>query len=89
MKIETTGLPVGIIEFAKTLAASAKGNGIKSFTTKIELDRDMYDLDRSFNGNLTINFSAKDGRGRPCDNLSVSLDTHLTQSIVYTPESCS
>lgn len=89
MEIKTTDIPDGCIEFAKELAASAKKQGIRSFSTKLTLDRDVYDLNKNFRGDLTVHFSSKDGRGRPCDNLSITIETTLTQSIVNNPESSS
>jgi hypothetical protein len=89
MKIETTKIPDGCINFAKELAESATKHGIKSFSTKLTLDSDIHGFDGSFRGDLTIHFSSKDGRGRPCDNLSIRVETTLIKNIVSTPESCS
>ena len=43
--------------------------------------------DRRVRGEAVIHFADKDGRGRPCRNLSVVFDAHIEHAIVSTEES--
>ncbi len=88
-KLVPTELPENHVEFAKELAEAAKKHGIEEFTLEYKPKFDMDDTALTFWGKLKVLFSAKDGRGRPANNLSVVYETQLKHVISETPESMS
>ena len=83
-------IPESHIEFANAVAALAKQNHIAKFELKYD-PHDEYDKGqpwgRQVRGEAVIRFSDKDGRGRPCRNLSIEFEARHSHSIVSTPES--
>ena len=80
-------IPGAALEFAKEIAAIAKSHDIKSFTMTVRLHSAVGE--QRFHGDLRTRYSAYDGRGRPCDNLSVEVDTVVRHDISSTPSSSS
>ena len=90
MKIEMPEVPENHIEFAKAVKKAADEFGIEKLSvTYRPAFENRLELDRRFNGDMKIHYSSVDGRCRPASNLSIELDTRLTQTIIHTPESCS
>lgn len=85
-KFDAPEIPETYSLFAKEVAEIAKKHGIQSFSMDFEPDY-RQQVSYSIHGKLRINFSAKDGRGRPADNLSITLETSLLMTISETPES--
>lgn len=85
--VETITIPEAHIKFAEEVTALAEANGIKQF----KLEYDPHHLEGSWDhrirGNAIITYSAKDGRGRPCKNLGIHIETAITHKIVSTPSS--
>jgi hypothetical protein len=78
-------IPASYINFAKALGALADSHGIKA--AQIKITPDWKDDARHINGDVLINYSSKDGRGRPCVNLDIYLNTHTTLAVVDNPPS--
>lgn len=84
---EPIEIPDEQIAFAEAVSKLAEENGIDKFTMKYEPE--WRDKDRRVSGEIQIYFRAKDGRGRPCRNLSFSLTANHTMTLEYNQESCS
>lgn len=89
IKVSAPEIPQNFVEFAKAAAEIADANGIASFrmTFKPGFEQKMRNYDPRLHGEITIAFDAVDGRGRPCRNLAITLDAHLTLAIEKNPES--
>ena len=87
-KFEMPEIPEFHAQFANEVAEAARKYGVEQFSMAYTPDFDSR-LAHSINGTLRINFSKADGRGRPANNLSITLDTTLKMTISATPESCS
>jgi hypothetical protein len=72
------------IQFAKDVAALAEKRGIDAFTLKLE---PKFSYECNISGDVTVAYSAKDGRGRPCRNLIVSCNATLRHVIEENEES--
>lgn len=83
--ITPPSIPQSYVNFAKALAALADSHGIK--TAQIKITPDWQDEARNIHGDVQINYSSKDGRGRPCVNLDIYLNTHTRLAVVTNPES--
>lgn len=86
-EITAPTIPASYISFAKAIAALAESHGIKACQLKITPD--WADNARHIHGDVQINYSSKDGRGRPCVNLDVYLNTVTTLPIIDEPQSFS
>lgn len=87
--IQNPIIPDAYANFAKACAALAESHGIKSFMLKITPDwRDPMPQNVSIHGDVQINYTANDGRGRPCTNLNVYLTTNTQLGVIREPESC-
>jgi hypothetical protein len=87
MKIDVIDVPDTAIRFAKQMAEAAKELGIRSFSTEIKVDTNFLGKHSYMSGGIAVHYSSSDGRGRPCENLSVILKTTNTLNLVETPES--
>lgn len=88
VNITPPAIPFTHTAFAAAVAQAAEKHGIKRFNMTYEpVYTGKLQSGQRINGDLKINYSSRDGRGRPCTNLSISLDTRLTHEIVTTPES--
>ncbi len=86
--IQNPAIPPCYVNFAKACAALAESHGIKSFQLKITPSwRDPSPENVRVHGDIQINYTAMDGRGRPCANLAVYLTTNTQVDIVSTPSS--
>ena len=86
----TIKIPDSHISFAESVAALAEENNIKEFS--LEYEPDWFDhpesgWSRHVKGKASIQYTAKDGRGRPCKRLSVSFGAHIVHTIETNPES--
>jgi len=90
-KIETIKaieIPQSHINFANSVAELAEKNGITEFVLEYEPHwQEGEQWDRRVRGKAKIHFRAKDGRGRPCRYLAVSLDAAITHEIEKNEES--
>lgn len=87
---EAPEIPQAHIKFAKAVAAVANEHGMNRFSMTYRPDFiSSIKMPSMLRGELKINYSAADGRGRPYHNLKIVLDSSLTIDIVSTPESCS
>lgn len=82
-------LPDSYINFAKAVGALAASHGITTAQVKITPNWRDGETAQRLHGEVTINYSSKDGRGRPCDNLWIALSANLNVPIISTPESSS
>ena len=82
-------IPPTYVAFAKEVAALAEKNGIS--TCQIKLTPSWRDGEEAarLHGDVTINYSSKDGRGRPCVNLDVFVNATTHLQVVANPESSS
>ncbi len=85
MNIEMPEIPDAYIELANLLATACDERGISKATLTIVPE--TFDALRRTTAKVEIYFSSRDGRGRPCRNLSVALDTTIRQQIETTPPS--
>lgn len=79
-------IPENIIQFAKDVAEIARKHDVSKFNLTFTPSFEQKLLNYT-HGELTINFSSIDGRGRPANNLSIELATTLKMSITSTSES--
>jgi hypothetical protein len=87
-KVNPIIVPPSHIAFASEVAAIAEKNGIKSFTMEYTPDWTGSEAwDHRVKGSAKILFTAIDGRGRPCRNLSISFDARISHNIESNPES--
>lgn len=77
-------IPESLIQLAKEVAEKAKGLNIDHFTLSFN---PKWDTTNSCHGEAKIHFSRTDGRGRPCYNLNIQVETSLRHNIEFTPES--
>ena len=90
MEIELPKIPENIIKFAEAVRKAANENGIEKFHGKLKPKFKLrLDLDERFNGEVRIDFSNTDGRGRPANNLNIEMDASIKHTISSTPESYS
>lgn len=83
-------IPDSQVAFAKAVAAIAESHGIDRFSMTFRPKfEDRLKQDSRISGDLKIQFSATDGRGRPCRGLSIRLETNLELVIESNPESFS
>lgn len=83
-------IPQQQVEFAKAVAKIATEHGIDNFTMSYRPDREQRQAASGHrHSDLKIQFSSVDGRGRPCQNLSINLEASLKLVIKSTPQSCS
>jgi hypothetical protein len=81
-------IPPIYVGFAKACAALADSHGVTAFQLKITPNwRDPAPIGVNISGDLIINYSATDGRGRPGASLSVYLTTNTKVNIVSNVES--
>lgn len=81
-------IPESHVIFAKAVADAATANGIDDFTLTYSPRRHgVSEMDRSFRGTLKITFSQSDGRGRPCRNLAIEMESTLRLKIESNPPS--
>ena len=90
-KIENkiTALPIGAltdeqIQFAKDVADLAEKNGVDTFEL---IMKPKFDYSCRYSGNVTVSYSSKDGRGRPCRILTMSCDATIIHVIEENEES--
>jgi hypothetical protein len=86
-EITPPSIPDKVSEFAKAVAKLANEYGIDEFRMNLKPHRRKMELDRRIHGDMHVVFSASDGRGRPCQNLSIQLQANFTVQIVENPES--
>lgn len=89
MKVSTPELPESCLEFARQMAELAKKNGIEKFSTKFTPECNIGDKYSYVDSDVTIIYSATDGRGRPCENLQIVMNARLTTNVVETASSFS
>lgn len=90
--IKPPEVPENWTTFARQVADIAIANGIDRFEMSFEPNfNQKYSVnsDHRLRGDLKIEFSNRDGRGRPCQNLAIHLEAYLTHHIVQNPESWS
>ena len=88
--IKPIEIPQSHIDFATAVADLAGKNGIAEFRMEYEPLRQHQkgeEWDRRVRGKARIHFRAKDGRGRPCRNLSIEFDATVNHAIESNPES--
>lgn len=78
------------VAFAEELAKVAEKHGVTRFEIEYHpvFSGDAVRVS-DVTGNARINYSAMDGRGRPCSNLVVIFDATIRRVIVSTPPSFS
>jgi hypothetical protein len=79
-------VPPEAVEFASKLAALAEEHGIQECSVQMRVSNRPGDS--RWNGKLRMCYTGKDGRGRPCKNVWIELDSTLRLDVVSTPESC-
>lgn len=87
---EPIKIPQSHIDFANEVALLADKYKISKFTLEYEphWNNDGGDeWDRRIAGKAIIRYSDKDGRQRPCKNISISIDAQLAHIIKQTPQS--
>lgn len=81
-------IPDEHIQFAKAVADLAEAGGIDCFSLKYKPDYHYNHSDpRSVHGEITINYTKRDQRGRPSKNLDIYFDCHVTLPIIQTESS--
>jgi len=89
-QVKPIEIPQSHIDFAKAVADLADVNGIAEFRMEYEpnwREEKGEQWDRRVRGKARIHFRAKDGRGRPCRNLSIEFDATVNHAIESNPES--
>ncbi|KFZ27716.1 MAG: hypothetical protein KQ78_00026 [Candidatus Izimaplasma bacterium HR2] len=88
-RVDAIEIPETHISFAHNVAILAEKNGIKSFTLRYVPDWNEpgQEHDRRVKGDAIIEFSAMDGRGRPCRQLSINFDARISHIICSEPNS--
>lgn len=90
--IQPPNIPDNYVAFAKAVADIAVANRIAKFQMTFEPRFEQKigsDYDPRVRGNMVIAFADVDGRGRPCRNLAINLEAHLSLPIESNPESSS
>ena len=92
-KIKPIEIPESHMAFASAVAKLAKENFIESFEMTYRphsTHNGGQQWDRQLVvGDATIRFSDRDGRGRPCENLSIEVSSRTCHQIKRTDESFS
>jgi len=91
-KVKEIKVPESHIQFAKDVADLAVKHNMEFFQLKYTPDtfHDGDEIEGIYgNANAQIVFRAKDGRGRPCRNLTIRIDSAMEVDIESNPESCS
>ena len=84
-------VPESHIAFAKAVAALAEENHIASFSMDYKPEGEFcggQEWDHRTTGSASIHFAAKDGRGRPCRNLSINISATMQHAVESNQESC-
>lgn len=73
-------IPDQVVDFSKAVSDLAVQHGMERFTltTRPNFDVRNQQHDHRIHGEMVIHFSAVDGRGRPCRNLSIQLQANLS-----------
>ncbi len=90
MSIELDGpvLPDKLIEFAKGVAKLAAETGVDRVDLVIRPSwRGICGVRDKLYGEVKIAYWQTDGRGRPSENLRVSVVSTMDHSVIYTPSS--
>lgn len=87
MELKSLNIPTKFEDFSKAVAALADAHGIKVFTMSIKPEFLDFPIDQHVSGDLLINYSSKDGRGRPRKKLTMQLDARLTHYLQNDPDS--
>lgn len=88
-KTESPQIPADFVAFAHAVADIAEANAIDTFTLKFKpdfMERGLEDP-RSEYGEITINYTKRDDRGRPCKNLNIWFDAHVRLPLISTASS--
>lgn len=87
-EIEKTVIPQSHIDFANEVADLADKNGVEIFVLEYDPTNETnFNWKSRINGTVKVNFSSKDGRGRPSRNLSVVFEQKVVHSICNEPNS--
>ena len=81
LSVKAPTIPKSHADFARELASLADKYGMDKFTMTYRPKFDhgsKNELDRRINGEMKINYSSVDGRGRPCRNLQVRCDASFS-----------
>lgn len=78
--IEPVKVPDSYIEFAKEIAKAANKFDINSINVEFTPLRDYDHKERVnlFTAEAKISYSSTDGRGRPCEHLSIKINSEST-----------
>ncbi len=85
MNPEPPTVPPEAVRFASKLAALAEEHGIERCS--VEMHVSNRPGDSRWHGKLRMRYEGKDGRGRPCKNVWIELDSTLRLDVVSTPQS--
>lgn len=92
-KLPPHSIPANCIEFVEALSEMAKQLKIKKFSLKLDPSYERHDHTIPYNerihGDLTINYSAEDGRGRPRYQINIMATTTSIVDIADQPDSSS
>ena len=83
-------IPQAQQDFALAVSKLATEHGIDRFEMSFRPNfTEWIKQDHRIHGDMRIQFSAVDGRGRPAFGLTIELDTKLTCTLCHPPSSCS
>ena len=90
LDVDPVTIPASHAIFAKAVAEIADTHGMSKFTMTYNPKWNSgNDADRRISGEMRINYTNVDRRGRPCRNLSIDCDASLSLSIERNEESYS
>ncbi len=86
-------IPAEAVAFSKAVGELAARHGIEKVSMEIEVDTGYGTKYRDFPigtivEKMRVNVSLKDGRGRPRTQIYVQADIHVSEKVVWEPNSC-
>jgi hypothetical protein len=87
MKLKGPELPDGIVTFAREIASIADKFKVDRFEMMFEPKELRASPTYIQSGTLRINYTSKDGRGRPSKRLTITCQTTTIEKLIDEPES--